>query len=120
MVLWLLIGISDIVHFDFMDPPAPETMMRALELLNYLGALGKSTCFSHLKHMHILMILCISRTTLSHWSVLSLHMSADDEGELTAFGHKMSELPLEPQLAAMLLNSPDYHCSNEVCKYVEM
>lgn len=27
------------VHFDFMDPPAPETLMRALELLNYLGAL---------------------------------------------------------------------------------
>ena len=22
-----------------MDPPAPETLMRALELLNYLGAL---------------------------------------------------------------------------------
>jgi pre-mRNA-splicing factor ATP-dependent RNA helicase DHX15/PRP43 len=27
------------VHFDFMDPPAPETLMRALEQLNYLGAL---------------------------------------------------------------------------------
>ena len=27
------------MHFDFMDPPAPETLMRALELLNYLGAL---------------------------------------------------------------------------------
>lgn len=23
-----------------MDPPAPETLMRALELLNYLGALN--------------------------------------------------------------------------------
>jgi pre-mRNA-splicing factor ATP-dependent RNA helicase DHX15/PRP43 len=33
------LGISDLVHFDFMDPPAPETLMRALELLNYLGAL---------------------------------------------------------------------------------
>ncbi|KAG5463376.1 MAG: P-loop containing nucleoside triphosphate hydrolase protein [Olpidium bornovanus] len=31
--------IDDLVHFDFMDPPAPETLMRALELLNYLGAL---------------------------------------------------------------------------------
>lgn len=27
------------VHFDFMDPPAPETLMRALEMLNYLGAI---------------------------------------------------------------------------------
>jgi len=33
------LGIRDLVHFDFMDPPAPETLMRALELLNYLGAL---------------------------------------------------------------------------------
>jgi pre-mRNA-splicing factor ATP-dependent RNA helicase DHX15/PRP43 len=24
-----------------MDPPAPETLMRALELLNYLGALNE-------------------------------------------------------------------------------
>ena len=34
------LGINDLVHFDFMDPPAPETLMRALELLNYLGALS--------------------------------------------------------------------------------
>ena len=33
------LGIEDLVHFDWMDPPAPETLMRALELLNYLGAL---------------------------------------------------------------------------------
>lgn len=33
------LGIDNLVHFDFMDPPAPETLMRALELLNYLGAL---------------------------------------------------------------------------------
>ncbi|CAI0413272.1 unnamed protein product [Linum tenue] len=33
------LGIDDLVHFDFMDPPAPETLMRALEMLNYLGAL---------------------------------------------------------------------------------
>ncbi|CAL5357718.1 unnamed protein product [Camellia sinensis] len=33
------LGIDDLVHFDFMDPPAPETLMRALEVLNYLGVL---------------------------------------------------------------------------------
>eukprot|EP00761_Pharyngomonas_kirbyi_P002306 gb/GECH01002310.1/.p1 GENE.gb/GECH01002310.1/~~gb/GECH01002310.1/.p1 ORF type:complete len:696 (+),score=175.79 gb/GECH01002310.1/:1-2088(+) len=36
------LGIDDLVHFDFMDPPAPETLMRALELLNFLGALDDS------------------------------------------------------------------------------
>lgn len=34
------LGIDDLVHFDFMDPPAPETMMRALEELNYLQCLS--------------------------------------------------------------------------------
>lgn len=35
----LKLKIENIVKFDFMDPPAPETMMRGLETLNYLGAL---------------------------------------------------------------------------------
>jgi len=34
------LGIDDLVHFDFLDPPAPETLMRALEMLNYLGMLN--------------------------------------------------------------------------------
>ena len=33
------LGIDDIVHFDYMAPPAAETLMRALEQLNHLGAL---------------------------------------------------------------------------------
>jgi len=33
------LGVDDLVHFDFLDPPAPETLMRALEVLNYLDAL---------------------------------------------------------------------------------
>jgi HrpA-like RNA helicase len=31
------LGIDDLVHFNYMDPPAPETM--SLGALNYLGAL---------------------------------------------------------------------------------
>ena len=77
------LGIDDLVHFDFMDPPAPETLMRALEQLNYLGAL-------------------------------------DDEGELTDVGSKMSEFPLDPQLAKMLIVSGQYQCSNEVVSIVAM
>ncbi|KFK35415.1 hypothetical protein AALP_AA5G281500 [Arabis alpina] len=71
------LGIDDLVHFDFMDPPAPETLMRALEVLNYLGAL-------------------------------------DDEGNLTKTGEIMSEFPLDPQMAKMLIVSPDFNCSNEI------
>jgi pre-mRNA-splicing factor ATP-dependent RNA helicase DHX15/PRP43 len=75
------LGIDDLVHFDFLDPPAPETLMRALELLNYLGAL-------------------------------------DDEGEMTDLGYQMSELPLDPQLAKLILISPDYGCSAEIVSIV--
>ena len=57
--------------------------MRALEQLNYLGAL-------------------------------------DDEGAMTPLGHMMSEMPLEPQQAKMLLISPDYKCSNEVLTIVAL
>eukprot|EP00455_Lapot_gusevi_P031023 TRINITY_DN3348_c0_g1_i3.p1 TRINITY_DN3348_c0_g1~~TRINITY_DN3348_c0_g1_i3.p1 ORF type:complete len:699 (-),score=169.43 TRINITY_DN3348_c0_g1_i3:34-2130(-) len=77
------LGIDDLVHFDFMDPPAPETLMRALELLNYLGAL-------------------------------------DDDGNLTELGSLMSEFPLDPQLAKLLLESPKHSCSNEMLSIVAM
>eukprot|EP01113_Clastostelium_recurvatum_P030938 TRINITY_DN3814_c0_g2_i3.p1 TRINITY_DN3814_c0_g2~~TRINITY_DN3814_c0_g2_i3.p1 ORF type:complete len:927 (+),score=221.48 TRINITY_DN3814_c0_g2_i3:146-2926(+) len=33
-------GINDLVHFDFMDPPPAETLIRALEQLYALGALN--------------------------------------------------------------------------------
>ena len=71
------LGIEDLVHFDFMDPPAPETLMRALEELNYLACL-------------------------------------DDYGELTALGKLVSEFPLDPALAVMLISSPEFYCSNEM------
>lgn len=41
------IGVDDLVHFDFLDPPAPETMMRGLEQLHYLGALDDEGNLTH-------------------------------------------------------------------------
>jgi pre-mRNA-splicing factor ATP-dependent RNA helicase DHX15/PRP43 len=77
------LGIKDLVHFDYMDAPAPETIMRALELLHYLKAL-------------------------------------DDEGNLTPLGEIMAEFPLDPQLAAMLIVSPEFGCSNEMLSLTAM
>ena len=34
------LGINDLIHFDFMDPPPAETLLRALEQLYALGALN--------------------------------------------------------------------------------
>ncbi|OIW00634.1 hypothetical protein TanjilG_09115 [Lupinus angustifolius] len=35
------LGIHDLMHFDFMDPPPAEALLKALELLFALGALNK-------------------------------------------------------------------------------
>ncbi|XP_010538373.1 PREDICTED: pre-mRNA-splicing factor ATP-dependent RNA helicase DEAH1 [Tarenaya hassleriana] len=35
------LGIHDLLHFDFMDPPPAEALLKALELLFALGALNK-------------------------------------------------------------------------------
>jgi pre-mRNA-splicing factor ATP-dependent RNA helicase DHX15/PRP43 len=76
------LGIDDIVHFDYMDPPAPETLMRALEQLNHLGAI-------------------------------------DDEGDLTPLGSKMSEFPIDPMLAKILLSaSQKYFCVHDALTLV--
>lgn len=40
VLLLLSFGITDLVNFDFMDPPSPETLIRSLELLYALGALN--------------------------------------------------------------------------------
>ena len=34
------LGINDLIHFDFMDPPPPETLIKSLEELYALGALN--------------------------------------------------------------------------------
>lgn len=45
------LGVDDLVHFDLMDPPAPETLMRALEELNYLACLDDDGELTHLGRM---------------------------------------------------------------------
>ncbi|KAL2044171.1 hypothetical protein N7G274_002876 [Stereocaulon virgatum] len=42
------VGIDDLVHFDLMDPPPPETLIRALEELNYLACLDDDGNLTHL------------------------------------------------------------------------
>jgi len=84
VILTLLkLGIQDLVHFDFIDPPAPETLMRALEMLSYLGAI-------------------------------------DDNGALTKLGSDMSEYPLEPQQAKMLLTAEKFKVVDAVLSIVAM
>lgn len=47
------LGVDDVLHFDFMSPPLPQTMMRALELLYSLGALDEACKLTHSIGMHM-------------------------------------------------------------------
>jgi pre-mRNA-splicing factor ATP-dependent RNA helicase DHX16 len=40
VLMMMSLGINDLINFDFMDPPPPETLIRALEELYALGALN--------------------------------------------------------------------------------
>ncbi|CAK7909541.1 pre-mRNA-splicing factor ATP-dependent RNA helicase-like protein Prp2p [[Candida] anglica] len=40
VLLLLSMGVTDLIGFDFMDPPSPDTLMKSLELLYALGALN--------------------------------------------------------------------------------
>ncbi|KAF8898291.1 pre-mRNA-splicing factor ATP-dependent RNA helicase PRP43 [Mucidula mucida] len=71
------------VRFDYIDAPAPETLMRAFELLHYLGAL-------------------------------------DSNVRLTELGTLMAEFPVDPQLAKMLIVSPEFKCSKEMLTITSM
>lgn len=79
----LKLNIQDIVHFDFMDPPAPETMMRSLQFLIDMEAI-------------------------------------DNEGNLTEEGSKIANIPLDPELAKVLLSSHKFNTVNEILTIVSM
>ena len=44
----------------------------------------------------------------------------DNVGDLTPIGRKMSEFPMEPSMAKMLITSVDYKCSSEMLTIVSM
>lgn len=44
----------------------------------------------------------------------------DDEGELTDLGSKMAQIPLEPELAKILLSSEKYKSVNDILTIVSL
>ncbi|KAK2888638.1 hypothetical protein Q8A73_020086 [Channa argus] len=77
------LDIADMGQCKFLDRPAPEALMQALEDLDYLAAL-------------------------------------DDDGNLSAVGIIMSELPLEPPLAKALIAACEYDCVDELLTIAAM
>ena len=52
--------------------------------------------------------------------LLNYLAAIDDEGNLTPLGHMMADFPLDPQMAKMLIVSPEFKCSNEILTIVAM
>ena len=52
--------------------------------------------------------------------LLNYLAALDDDGNLTDQGNVMVELPLDPQLAKMLISSTEYSCSNEILSITAM
>merc|ERR1712066_923160 len=44
----------------------------------------------------------------------------NDDGDLTDVGDQAAEFPLDPQLAKMLIMSPEFKCSNEILSIAAM
>ena len=83
LMLKFTLGIDDVLHFDYIDPPPSETLIAAFTQLYALGALN-------------------------------------DGGKLTRLGRRMAELPMDPQLAKMLLGSEQFGCSEQVMSICAM
>ncbi|KAG9073571.1 DEAH-box ATP-dependent RNA helicase prp43, partial [Ceratobasidium sp. UAMH 11750] len=52
--------------------------------------------------------------------LLNYLSALDNDGNLTPLGGIMAEFPLEPQLAKVLIVSPEFRCSNELLSIVAM
>ena len=98
-----MLGIHDLIHFDYVDAPAPETLMRALELLNYLAALdddGKLTALGS-----IMADFPLDPQVRQVHTVSYCHATDRSYGQ---------------QMAKMLITSPEFNCSNEILTIVAM
>jgi HrpA-like RNA helicase len=64
------LGINDLIHFDFMDPPPAETLIRALEQLYALGALNDRGEINNRLSLTTLLtrVLCLCRRADEAWS----------------------------------------------------
>lgn len=113
-----------------MDPPAPETLMRALELLNYLGALDDEGNMTQVPIV-LARVWCCGAVGASPACPRSAGHSPAQATTLTPLppppllsppphllqvGSVMAEFPLDPQLSKMIVAAPEFKCSNEIVR----
>lgn len=93
------LGVKNLLEFDFMDPPpqVSPSLFPFEPRLNIRQA-------NMLNSMYQLWVLG----------------ALDNVGDLTPVGRKMSEFPMEPSMAKMLIASVEYKCSVEMLTIVSM
>lgn len=52
--------------------------------------------------------------------LLNYLAALNDDGEITPLGQIMAEMPLDPQLAKLLIVSPEFKCSDAILSIVAM
>ena len=92
--------MQDLVRFDYLDAPAPEALMRALELLNYLATLD-------------------DEGELTPLGAIMAEFPLDPQ--VSIFSSRMSMWNSHVlQLAKMLIVSPEFKVSNEILTITAM
>lgn len=94
------LGVKNLLEFDFMDPPPQVSSPSFFD----------SGAYSHVFKANIL------NSMYQLWVLGAL----DNIGDLTSVGRKMSEFPMEPSMAKMLIASVEYKCSAEMLTIVSM
>jgi len=93
------LGVKDLLEFDFMDPP-PQVSPYSLRFQRP----------PNIRQANML------NSMYQLWVLGAL----DNVGDLTPVGRKMSEFPMEPSMAKMLIASVEYKCSVEMLTIVSM
>lgn len=93
------LGVKDLLEFDFMDPP-PQVSPYSLRFQRHLN-IRQANMLNSMYQLWVLGAL-------------------DNVGDLTPVGRKMSEFPMEPSMAKMLIASVEYKCSVEMLTIVSM
>lgn len=92
------LGVKNLLEFDFMDPP-PQVNFSLLVRVD---------------------LIIFQANILNSMYQLWVLGALDNVGDLTPVGRKMSEFPMEPSMAKMLIVSVDYNCSSEMLTIVSM
>ena len=82
-------NVKNLQSFDFIDPPKPDAIQKALEELAWLKMVRRT-------------VNTDTGQASSNW-------------ELTLIGKMAARFPLEPRIAKALILSADLKCSEEVC-----